>query len=311
MSKPYVVNVSSINDFMRCKYRWYARWVLNRVPVDDARPLRFGKLFHELFEAISSGTSANEAVGQMREKWTTALADLAPDVPDWQIARDALDDLDKLAEPLSLWQDQYRGMNTLEVETPFEMPFPGDDTIIIQGRPDRVVEYDGRIYHVQHKSLAAGTNFAIYIELAKRSYHEHIYAEALQQKYPDKKYSGTIFNLYRKLKYRGVPTKAVPEGKILHEVSEIFWQHPMVVDLKSPLHEHVLDSMQHHIEDMESTQRHYQEFGTYPPPNESMNGGFYGNKPDEYFRILTGEISLDDDRYFKNRESMYAVNEDN
>jgi hypothetical protein len=37
-----------------------------------------------------------------------------------------------------------------------------------------------------------------------------------------------------------------------------------------------------------------------------MNGGMYGNSPDEYFRVLTGEYELDDPRYFKTREDTYA-----
>jgi hypothetical protein len=54
----------------------------------------------------------------------------------------------------------------------------------------------------------------------------------------------------------------------------------------------------------------WHDSGLIPAPNEGANGGFFHNKPDEYFRVLTGEIELDDDRYFRPRQDTYAAVEE-
>lgn len=312
-SEPYTVNVSSINDFMQCRFRWLCKWVENRVPAEDARALRFGKMLHKLYEYHLGGMnlSMREAVAKVRNEWEVAKEKTTPDTPDWQLVRDALDDLAQMEEPLLLWKDRYPfDVPVLEVEQPFEYPLPYDPSIILRGRPDRVGVYMGRLYHVQNRSLASGVNFPLYLELSKRSYHEHLYAAALAQKYPQWTYGGTFFNLYRKLKYRKKATKPQEArgelGDILHEVSEIFWQHPMGIDLDGQVHKHVMESIYHHVLDMKDTEAAYKTHGYIPPPNEKLNGGPYGNMIDPYYRVLTGEIQLSDDRYFKNREDTYV-----
>lgn len=315
-TEQYIVNVSSIQDFMQCRFRWVCKWIENRVPVDDARPLRFGKLLHRVYEwHLKDGLPMHEALVAARTDWGTALSKLTPDQPGWQVARDALDDLDQMWEPMMLWADRYPfEVRVLEVEEPFEMVHPGNDSIIMRGRPDRVGVYQNRVYHVQNRSLAGGVNFPLYLELSKRAYHEHLYGEYLAHKYDTRRYGGTFFNLYRKLKYRKKQTKKQEEtgqlGDILHPISEIFWQHPMGIDLKSPLHKHVMDSILKHALDMREVERRYRTFGEVPAPNEKLNGGPYGNRLDEYYRVLTGEITLDDPTYFKEREDTYAVVEE-
>jgi hypothetical protein len=318
MADQYIVNVSSINDFMQCHFRWLCKWVENRVPVVDARALRFGKLLHRVFELHLAvpGMPIKEALECARSQWEADAKDCTPDTPDWTVARDALDDLDQMWEPMLLWQDSYPfQVGCLEVEEPFEMNHPSDDSIRLRGRPDRVGIYQNRVYHVQNRSLAAGVNFPLYLELQKRNYHEHLYAVALQLKYgTDKPYGGTFFNLYRKLKYRKKQTKAQEAkgelGDILHPVSEIFWQHLMGIDLGSPLHKHVMTSLLTHARSMREVERRFREFGEVPAPNERLNGGPYGNTLDLYYRVLTGEITLDDPTYFKNREDTYAAVEE-
>src|SRR6185503_7669879 len=223
---------------------------------------------------------------------------------------EALEDIDLFTEPMCMWRDNYPfEIPVLEVEAPFEIAHPMDDSIGLLGRPDRVGVLWGQLFHVQNRSLAAGVNFGVYTELAKRHYHEHLYAHALHQKYPQYPYGGTIFNLLRKLKYRGVPTKKDPAGKILHKPTEILSQHMMMIDLAGPLHRHVMESLLKHIREMRETERRFREFGEWPAVNEKMNGGVYGNRVDEYFRVLVGELSLDDDRYFRSREDTYATPE--
>jgi hypothetical protein len=159
------------------------------------------------------------------------------------------------------------------------------------------------LWHWQNRGLASSINFGTYTELAKRHLHEGIYAWAMRKKYPDIPYGGTGFNLMRKLKYRGVPTKKCPEGAILHGPSEIFFQD--LVPYTPERSNDMLRSVLWNVQEMRRVREEAQH-GRLPAPNERMNGGYYGNTPDPFFKVLEGEWELEDDRYFKNREDMYT-----
>lgn len=250
-----------------------------------------------------------EALRVAREEWIAECREKEPNSPEWA---EAMEDLDEMSEPFLLWRDQYPfEVPTIEVEQAHLLPFPGDDSIIMKVRPDRVGQRERRLWHVQHKALGRGKSFQNFVLLALRSYHEHIYAEALHAKYPDIPYGGTHFDLYRKLKYRSKPTKkqllAGEQGSILNTVDKLFWQHPMRVDLNSELHRHVLSCLHQKIVQMRECERLYREHNIIPAPNEDRNGGYFGSMPDEYFYVLIGQATLDDDTKFKNREDTYAT----
>jgi hypothetical protein len=312
MSESYAVNVSSVQDFVYCPFRWVCKWLENRVPRNEPRAFGFGKLYHKLFEwHQGEGLSKEAALTAAREEWIARARDEDPNGTAWA---DAVEDLESMREPFLLWQDQYPfEVPVVEVEQPYLLPFPGDPSIVIKMRPDRVGVRVGKLWHVQHKALAASKGFQNFVLLAKRSYHEHIYAEGIAQKYPDIPYGGTHFDLYRKLKYRKKQTlkqiQSGTPGDVLNGVDKLFWQHPMPVDLDSPLHKHVLDCLREKIQQMRWTESMYRTYNVVPAPNEDRNGGYYGGTPDEYFRVLIGEIQLDDDRYFKERTDTYATPE--
>lgn len=312
MNEPYYVNVSSVQDFAYCPFRWLCKWVENRVPRSEPRAFGFGKLYHKLFDWYQGeGLTKEAALVAAREEWVARARDEDPNGTAWA---EALEDLKQMEEPFLLWQDQYTfDVPVLEVEQPYLLPFPGDPSIIIKMRPDRIGVRGGRLWHVQHKALAAGKSFQNFVMLAQRSYHEHIYPEGVVLKYPDIPWGGTHFDLYRKLKYRKKPTlkqvNAGLPGDVLNGPEKLFWQHPMPVDLASPLHKHVLHCLHQKIEEMRETERRYRTHGIVPAPNEDRNGGYYGGTPDEYFLVLIGQAQLDDNRLFKDREDTYATPE--
>jgi len=269
---------------------------MNRVPREEAEPLAFGRLLHEVFESKFKYGNMEVALDKCRTDWYSQ-AMMTVDSFERTSRLSAITQLKDLEEPLALWEDKYTINQTLEVEEPFEFNFGGFTYV---GRPDRVVIIDDNIWHVQNRGLNSSTNFGVYCNLAKRHYHEHIYAEALVRKYYKHKYGGTIFNLVRKLKYH---TK---NGKT-KSLEEMFYQFPMSIDIDSSLHCHVMESILAWTFKMEEDYEIWLKDGVVPPPGESMNGGLYGNSPDVYFRVLTGEIKLDDDRYFKDRKDPYAV----
>lgn len=303
----YKVNVSSINDFMSCPFRWWAKWVMNYVPKNESPALGFGKVLHTILEKHGTGEATMIQAVADADQYLHYTAAETTDSFERDITLKCIEQLDDLSPALIQWSDQYQfEIPCLEVEIPFEWPDPlFPDQIIYMGRPDRVGVMQNQIWHIQHKGLARSTNFATFIELAKRSYHEHLYAEALSAKYinPVKsdnnwRYGGTLFDLIRKLKYivRGQP----------RPLSEMFWQHPMPINLESSLHKHVMECIRRYALEMQNVEYHYRNYNVIPLPNERMNGGYYGNKPDEFFKVLVGEIELGDPRYFKQREDMYA-----
>jgi hypothetical protein len=304
-----VFNISEMQDFQRCRFRWWAKWVMDWVPLHEAQPLSFGKLIHRIFETYSGGQcDMLECINLHRGNWLSLMATTNDEV-DIAVGLKVLKQLDDLTEALVQWHDTYPfEIECIEAEVPFEIDL--GDGLVGRGRPDRVAVRHGLLWHVQHKALASGTHFGVFTDLAKRSYHEHMYAEGLMVKYAGqfKGYGGTQFDLIRKLKYRTKVTKANPLGEC-KRYEEMFQQVPVNIDLDSPLHEHVMDSIRHHAREMRSCRHRWLSIGEVPAPNENMNGGAYGNSPDEYFRVLTGEYELGDPRYFKKREDTYETPE--
>jgi len=306
-TKPYFVNVSSVQDFMQCRFRWWCKWVMNRVERDEAPALTAGKLLHVIFEeAHKKGIPLDEAAAQQIDELNAHLATNAEDERELAAGEKARKVIEDLGEGLKLWKDKYPfDIPVLEVEEPFEISFKELADVVFRGRPDRVSVMQNSIWHVQNRGLAAGTNFGIYIATAKRHYHEHLYAEHLAMKYPQYKYGGTMFNLVRKLKYRTKVTKSNPAGET-KTADELVFQHPMTINLKSGLHKHVMLSLFQHVADMQEVIRKWEENEDIPAPNEKLNAGPFGNRVDPYFRVLTGEITLDDNEVFKDREDTYA-----
>lgn len=305
LSEPVYVNVSEINDFANCRFRWWAKWIMGREPIHDSVPLNFGTLLHRIFEEHNEGMTMEAAI---RRRRAVAVAEMNVEMDTFnrEVMAKAIKTLDDLTEALLLWKDQYPfEIPCLEVENSFEYHLmPG---VVLRGRPDRVGVMDGRIWHVQHKGLAAGTHFGIYKDLAQRSYHEHSYLHVLAEKYPQYKVGGTLFDLVRKLKYR---TYVGKKNETTKSYEEMFMQFPMSIELDSPVHLHVMSCIKSHIGEMLRVRADWTKYGLIPAPNEAANGGFFHNKPDEYFRVLTGEIELDDPRYFRARVDTYAQAEE-
>ena len=295
------VNVSSVNDFMQCRFRWWAKWVMNRVPVATAPALDGGKLLHLIFEDAFKGQNIQSAArtrcGEYRKLIGTAH-------PASRIgAMEAAEQIEDLIEALPLWQDKFKITKVLEVEQAFEWPDPVIPGLIWVGRPDRRVLASGRTWHVQNRGLAAGMNFGTYCRLRKRDYHEHLYAEEAAFKYLKWPVGGSVFNLVRKLKYR---TNVGKKNEKTKTAEEMFYQQAMAINLKSPLHKSVMQSLRGHVLEMNRVRHEWEAEGIVPSPNEKQNGGYGGNSEDPYFKVLIGEITLNDPDYFKEREDLYA-----
>jgi len=303
----YRVNVSSVNDFASCRFRWWAKWIMNRVPVAESPALDAGRLLHRAFEDhFENGTPLGLATTTQCKLYRGLIPKAHPAAQAGALK--AVEVIEDLIEAMPLWQDQFKIDHVLEVEEPFEYPDPEMKDVLWLGRPDRVVVSGRRIWHEQNRGLGSSVNFGTYLRLQSRSYHEHLYAEALNWKYGGTpRVGGTVFNLVRKLKFR---TNAGKKNEAVKTAAEMFWQGAMAVRLDGGLHRSVMAALRGHVQQMQRVEAAWRIDGIIPPPNEKMNGGYGGNSEDPYFRVLIGEITLDDDAVFKKREDMYVPDTD-
>jgi hypothetical protein len=293
----YRVNVSSVQDFMQCRFRWWAKWVMNRVPVATSPALDAGRILHRAFERHFNGEPLEESLWGECYEFRKLIPSAHPSAQPGALK--AVQQMEDLAPAMPLWRDKFEITEVLEVEQPFEWPDPETDVIWI-GRPDRVVVVGNKVWHEQNRGLASGMNFGTYMRLALRHYHEHLYAHPLSERYCTKRrrYGGTIMNLVRKLKF--------VTGKGRKTAEEMFFQSAMSVNLESLLHRSVMDALRDHVSEMRRVEELWRQQGAVPPPNEKLNGGFAGNSEDPYFRVLIGEVGLLDSSVFKDREDTYA-----
>jgi hypothetical protein len=301
----YTVNVSSIQDFMQCRFRWWCKWVMNRVPRKESPALAAGKLLHTIFEEhFQQGTSLAYAAELQLAEFKKAVA-LLPATAQVS-GEEAATVIENMREAFPLWKPKFQFTEMLECEKPFALVLPQwSPNIRWLGRPDFMGICLGRIWHRQNRGLAAGMNFGTYTALAKRHYHEHLYAEYAVDQYKHRKlrYGGTIWNLIRKLKFR---TNVGKKNEATKTADEMFFEHAMSIDLKGPLHKAVMMAMVQHVEEMQRVISDWESERIIPPPNEKLNGGFAGNALDPYYRVLVGEINLSDDEFFMDREDTYA-----
>lgn len=305
----YSANVSSVQDFMTCRFRWWCKWVKNRVPVASSPALDAGKILHRAFEEhFTKEVPLDKALARECKTYRKLLKTAHPAAVPSGIK--AVEQMEDLIEAMPMWKDHFKIDEVLEVEKPFEWEDPETPfDLTWLGRPDRVVVIKNRIYHEQNRGLAAGMNFGMYTRLAKRHYHEHLYPYPLIEKYITQskrkkplKWGGTLFNLVRKLKYR---TNVGKKNEATKTAEEMFYQQPIAYDLNSSLHKSVMMSLRYHVREMIRAQERWEMHGEIPAPNEKMNGGFSGNSDDPFFRVLIGEVKLNDNEVFKDREDLY------
>lgn len=309
------ISVSSINAFQSDRLRWCYAWLENRVPRRTPQALVTGKIVHKAFEkSFAEGTQVGEA-----------LASILPAVSPLG-EEDSYNELKSLIEPLRFWKDYFPIEATLEVEQSFE--FETWSGLPFRGRPDRVAVIFGKAFHIQNKTIGASIKADNYISVARRNMHELLYGWYLRNKYKEMglEYSGTIYNVIRKLKYRsmariskkrlaelGLPEDIdqaspllMPHREILNTPEEMFLQTVIGMD------ERQIESAREDLTvlsiEMERTADAYLS-GRPIPSTRGADSGYYGSSIDPYTLVFLNEISLDDDEFFADREETYGSDE--
>jgi hypothetical protein len=269
------------------------------VPRKTGTAVTTGRFVHKAFESYF------KEGGKVGDHLAALLESIDPRYLNDR-ARKAYADAERLIEPLTLWSDRYPIERTLEVEQAFEIPMTNG--LILQGRPDRVVVCYERIWHFQHKTLAATRKPDLFIELAKHSFHELLYAYHLIEKYKESglNYGGSIFNVVRKVKYRS-DAKGPKHGTIINGLDRLFIQRHITLSQAE------IDAAWWDVfrlsQAMRDTADRY-SVGILPPRNRHFDSGYYGNGVSPYLPVVLGDIDLDDDSRFMDRINLYDTEEE-
>ncbi len=303
------VSVSEMHDFLTCQWRWYAKWVLNRVPRRWSAALILGTAVHDIFE----GHFGNAQPLDKEHAFQVAVLEErlhSPRDPAEVVAvSQALKDLKKYYAQIVGFVDKYKIDEVLEVEKAFvlhlhtpKFTWQSDSGTprawVLRGRPDRVVLVGGFVYHMQHKTVAQGKSPHLYTQVLQRSMHEGLYGYYLASQYGDRAYGGTIVNLIRKAVLKA---GASPES--------LGFQAMVGVDEID--RERAFQRAKALASEMDRAEYFGRAKGIWSLiDNPQVDDGYFHNSLDGYFHALQGKVSLDDDAYFMPREETYGQETD-
>lgn len=286
------VTVSEMQDYLKDEWRWFAKWILNRVPRRWSNALILGTMVHDILEMYFSGGEPildNAFDGTVVVESTRKFPD-----PDHAAAHArALKQLHTLRDQVLDFKDIYPG-ETLAVEEVFELPFwpespsgGGRCEWVFRGRRDRVVRLHsgGRVVHMQHKTLAGNRPVDLFVRSLARSMHETLYGYDLSRRYGGD-YAGSIINVIRKKPGAKGFQALLP---LAPADLERAWMRARTI-----------------VSRMSHSEAVGREHGIWALVDNPQNdAGVFGNSLDGYVPVLEGKASLDDPNLFMTREETY------
>lgn len=289
------VSVSEIEDFLQDQWRWYARWKLNRVPRRFSVPLILGTMVHEIFALhFAELWSMEEAFAFTVGAWSRKGF---PDPDEALAVARALKELEDYRLQIVSFKDAYPVDRTLSVEEAFEFPITNIRGVdwVLRGRPDRPIVVGGRVYHMQHKTVAKGKPLTTYAQFLSRSLHETLYGAYLRSAHAPLPYAGTIVNCVVKKKVK------TPE-----EIHECMRQ--IVIPIKPFDLDRAYCRLIVTCEEMARAEGIAANAGIWAlQDNPKLDDGPFHNSIDGYFDALTGKVSLNDPVAFMGRRETYAA----
>ena len=275
------VNVSAVKTFLYDQMDWYFAYVLKRVPRVTSPALQMGTLWHGLLEEFAKTGSRESA-----KEW--AFKEIAKDgvLLDIEYQEQA----EHMLNLFDAYRERYEFDETLLVEAPLEVVLLGGPHVLV-GRPDRVVRYQGKLWHVQNRTLSDRTVMSVYLAAAERDLHELAYAHLITKhfKLHLDQYGGTLMNICRK----------VSKKKLAEDPQSAFIQEFIPISA-SQVTEAIEDIVQ--VADdmqaiMDGKRRAIQ--------NRDSDKGRFGNRLSSYYGVRRGHTTLDDDNLFTDAESRY------
>jgi hypothetical protein len=261
-------NISQLKLHHQCAQKSHYRDIQKRGPVEKSEPLTLGTLWHKAMADLMTGSETLPperamAPEEIQKKWDETLAPLVPLVVDML----------------------PRGYKVLAVEQPLSVPIGPH---WLEGTPDLLITWNGKIWHVQYKTLNPSTPLHIYTETQRVDWHESGYEAMICHNYDDPPVGGTILIVARKLSAKSIaekPGQAVSVHYLVRRPAE------------------VAEALADMYTEMEAIYKEGPK-GEYNriQKNPGACGGVYGNQLCPYFHVCYGGKSILDfpiipDRY--------------
>jgi hypothetical protein len=275
------VNVSAVKTFLYDQMDWYYAYVLKRVPRTTSPALQMGTLWHGLLEEFAK-TGSRDAAKEWAFK-EIAKEGVLLDVEYQEQAEHMLNLFDA-------YRERYEFDETLLVEAPLEVVLLGGPHVLV-GRPDRVVRYQGKLWHVQNRTLSDRTVMSVYLAAAERDLHELAYAHLITRhfKLHLDQYGGTLMNICRK----------VSKKKLAEDPQSAFIQEFIPI-APTQVAEAIEDIIQV-ADDMAAIVAGIRR----PTQNRDTDKGRFGNRLSDYFPVKNGHSTLYDEHRYTAAESRY------
>jgi hypothetical protein len=154
-----------------------------------------------------------------------------------------------------------------------------------------VVRYQGKLWHVQNRTLSDRTVMPVYLAAAERDLHELAYAYLIQRHFQihADQYGGTLMNIVRKVSKKKLAED--PDAAFIQEFIPIE-QHQVARAIEDIIR--VADDMVAIIEGRRD-----------PIENRDTDKGRFGNRLSPYFEVKRGHQVISDERLFKTSVSRY------
>ena len=133
---------SMLSTFLRCRRRYHFRYVRNLATKSRQTAAEFGHAIHSALDSWHTHRDLDRATQVFRNEF----------VPD---ETDNKRTISVGVKMLQLYAEKYahEGFMVLKSEMPFKVPIPGTNVDFI-GRIDKIVDWDGAIYILDHKTTS-------------------------------------------------------------------------------------------------------------------------------------------------------------
>jgi hypothetical protein len=275
------INVSAVKTFLYDQLDWYFQYHLRRVPRRFEPALELGSLWHGLLEEFAK-TGSREAA--------KAWAHMSIEKASVGISPEYVDDAEHMLNLFDAYKERYEFDETLLIEAPLETQLLGGPHTLV-GRPDRVVRYQGKLWHVQNRTLSDRTVMPVYLAAAERDLHELAYAFLIQRhfKLHQDQYGGTLMNIVRK----------VSKKKLAEDPDAAFVQEfiPIAPEQVAEAIEDIIQV----ADDMEAIVAGRRR----AVQNRETDKGRFGNRLGPYFEVRRGRTTLYEESLFEGATSRY------
>jgi len=232
--KRLVIHPTQDKLYQQCPRKFYLSVVERLVPKEPVPALAVGTLGHKALERYyRDGVNPASAFAEAYNEWVGTLEVEVPESVEQQA-----ESVHRLLSEYPQWAEERDRWVVWFVEQKFEVPVGtvADYEVVLRGRFDLVVHFDGRLWVVDHKFLSRFTPVRV-MYLDTQFTH---YALAMNLLWPDELVGGVIPNLIHKYypKSRSTP---------------LFDRHPLYKTRNELIHarQHLLRRVRRIVEDLQ------------------------------------------------------------